>query len=259
MGVFKALHDARESRRRRRSPLYFNDGVSQADFVGLVDAAARHTPRVARANVSGMMVHLLIESNSGLSRWSAVVDFNDYGHLTGSCWISSDNSDSQIPRYFADVLSAAIEQLTAHPQTTAPNQPYASYDPDQKDARSAHAVSASPPGWYPTDAGLRYWDGVTWTHHFAPSDHATYAGMSDAAEAPSRPRGATIVLTWIVALATCGYMLPWAIAASRGTSNRNAVGVMCLVTGWTVIGWLIALVMAIFGHKGNHGLHSPAP
>ena len=54
---------------------------------------------------------------------------------------------------------------------------------------------------------------------------------------------------WIVAFLTLGYMLPWAIAATRGKSNAGAIGWINLLIGWTVIGWIVALVMACSPHQ----------
>lgn len=53
---------------------------------------------------------------------------------------------------------------------------------------------------------------------------------------------------WIIAIITVGYMLPWAIAATRGKSNSGAIGWLNLLLGWSVIGWIIALVMACGPH-----------
>lgn len=56
-------------------------------------------------------------------------------------------------------------------------------------------------------------------------------------------------LAWIIAICTLGYMLPWAIAATRGKSNAGAIGWINLLLGWSVIGWIIALVMACGSHQ----------
>jgi hypothetical protein len=56
-------------------------------------------------------------------------------------------------------------------------------------------------------------------------------------------------LAWVVAILTLGYMLPWAIAATRGKSNAAAIGLVNLLAGWTVIGWIVALVMACGAHQ----------
>lgn len=49
---------------------------------------------------------------------------------------------------------------------------------------------------------------------------------------------------WIVAVVTGLYMLPWAIAATRQRPNTVTIAWINLLLGWTVIGWIIALVMA---------------
>jgi hypothetical protein len=39
-------------------------------------------------------------------------------------------------------------------------------------------------------------------------------------------------------------MLPWAVAATRGKSNSVAVALLTALTGWTIIGWFVGLIMA---------------
>jgi len=62
-----------------------------------------------------------------------------------------------------------------------------------------------------------------------------------------RPISATISI--VLAVLTLGYMLPWMVAALRGKSNHWAVMALNLLLGWTVIGWIIALVMALTSHQ----------
>ena len=56
-------------------------------------------------------------------------------------------------------------------------------------------------------------------------------------------------IAWVVAALTIGYMLPWAIAVSRGNANAWGVFWVNLLTGWTVIGWIAGLVMAFRTHS----------
>jgi len=60
---------------------------------------------------------------------------------------------------------------------------------------------------------------------------------------------AVVVIAWVVAVLTLGYMFPWAIAASRGKSNQAAVALINLFLGWTFAGWVVALVMACQAHQ----------
>lgn len=55
---------------------------------------------------------------------------------------------------------------------------------------------------------------------------------------------AHVVIAWISAVGTLGYMLPWAIAATRNRRNVASVALIDLFLGWSLIGWVVALVMA---------------
>jgi hypothetical protein len=122
-----------------------------------------------------------------------------------------------------------------------------------------------PAGWYPAvdkPGYERWWDGVQWTaadrpmmqagtpaqHQFAVAP----AGVATAAHLPlsdQRISGAEVGLAWIFTVLTLGYMLPWAIAATRGKSNSVAVAVINFLLGWTLVGWVIALIMACTAHQ----------
>lgn len=54
----------------------------------------------------------------------------------------------------------------------------------------------------------------------------------------------TKVVAVIVAILSAGYMLPWAIAAVRDVPHW-AVFWVNLLLGWTIIGWIVALVMSL--------------
>lgn len=63
------------------------------------------------------------------------------------------------------------------------------------------------------------------------------------------PKPVQTVVGWIVTVLTGGYMLPWAIAATRGKSNTALIGWLTLLLGWTVVGWVIFLIMACGPHR----------
>ena len=69
--------------------------------------------------------------------------------------------------------------------------------------------------------------------------------MSDMRVEPAdRSWTTTKVVAVIVAIVTAGYMLPWAIAAVRDVPHW-AVFWVNLLLGWTIIGWIVALVMSL--------------
>lgn len=52
-------------------------------------------------------------------------------------------------------------------------------------------------------------------------------------------------LAWLIAVLTAGYMIPWAIAVQRSKSNTGKILLVNLVLGWTLIGFVWALVMSL--------------
>ncbi|MGH9124818.1 MAG: superinfection immunity protein [Acidimicrobiales bacterium] len=67
-------------------------------------------------------------------------------------------------------------------------------------------------------------------------------------------KGAQAVIAWILTVLTLGYFLPWAIAATRGKSNSGVIGLLNFLLGWTLIGWIVALVMACGAHDGGNNV-----
>lgn len=60
---------------------------------------------------------------------------------------------------------------------------------------------------------------------------------------------AAVAIAWVLAVLTLAYMLPWAIAATRGKANHAAIGLLNLFLGWSLIGWIVAIVMACQAHQ----------
>lgn len=75
------------------------------------------------------------------------------------------------------------------------------------------------------------------------------AACAPAMMTDQRTNGLVVLVAWVVAVFSFFYMLPWAVAASRGKSNAAAVGLVNLLVGWTFIGWLVALAMACGAHQ----------
>jgi hypothetical protein len=63
---------------------------------------------------------------------------------------------------------------------------------------------------------------------------------------PQQHRSSTahLVFAWLAAALSAGYMLPWAIGATRNRTNCAATALVNFFFGWTLVGWMIALVMA---------------
>lgn len=59
------------------------------------------------------------------------------------------------------------------------------------------------------------------------------------------PEATLTIFAWIIAVITGGYMIPWAIAATRGLPNTNSIGWINFLLGWTIIGWIWALFKSL--------------
>ena len=71
--------------------------------------------------------------------------------------------------------------------------------------------------------------------------------MTVVTDRKARPISATVAI--VVGVATLGYMLPWTVAAIRGKSNHWAIFWLTLLLGWSLVAWVVALVMALNSHN----------
>jgi len=133
-----------------------------------------------------------------------------------------------------------------------------------------HPGPGVPPGWYPgADGSQLYWDGVAWTEHVAAGTPPSLAHVTAPAPPPpppplpgGRPGYGTypvvapqaasgtassthVIVAWILTLLTGGYLLPWAIAATRRHPDVAVIAVINVLLGWTIVGWVIALLKAV--------------
>ncbi|MGL5930656.1 MAG: superinfection immunity protein [Dermatophilaceae bacterium] len=73
--------------------------------------------------------------------------------------------------------------------------------------------------------------------------------MSQQIVTDQRSRPVSTIVSWVAAIVTGGYLLPWAIAATRGKRNAWGIFWVNLLLGWTIIGWVVALVMSLNSHN----------
>jgi hypothetical protein len=70
---------------------------------------------------------------------------------------------------------------------------------------------------------------------------AVLGGISTAAAKSGEPISAALLLGAITAL----YLLPWIVAEERHVVRVGPIAVIDIFLGWTFIGWVIALAMAV--------------
>lgn len=103
------------------------------------------------------------------------------------------------------------------------------------------------PSWPPAPGVAPYQSAI---HAPAVMHQQTLAGGDSGIRSDQQPsNAAAITIAWLLAIFTLGYMLPWAIAATRGKANHGAIAALNLLLGWTFVGWIVALVMACASHQ----------
>ena len=63
--------------------------------------------------VDGPIVYGMVQSQSGISDWYFMLDFNDYGHITGTFRCTSDNEDSNIPTRLGSLIQDEINNYSS--------------------------------------------------------------------------------------------------------------------------------------------------
>jgi hypothetical protein len=69
---------------------------------------------------------------------------------------------------------------------------------------------------------------------------------------PSQPTHSTVLFFALVILFLYGYFVPTIIAYSRGAYHRLGIFIINLGLGYTGIGYLFALLWAIYDDKGRY-------
>lgn len=98
-----------EEHKRRTTPYYFDEGITEDNFKNIVLQAGRHIKRVEELTSDGLIVSGSFRSQSGLTSCDFEIDFNDYGHITGRYWISSENPESSIPKHIAQNICDLLQ------------------------------------------------------------------------------------------------------------------------------------------------------
>ncbi|MDO5399101.1 MAG: hypothetical protein Q4G33_14370 [bacterium] len=109
--IRKKSKEKQKEERRKNMRCEFVDGFSQEEFNDAALAAGKRIKRLYDLHTDGPYVYGSVRSQSGLSTWQFMIDFNDYGHVTGRYWVFSDNYDSVIPKVVAERIKSSIESI----------------------------------------------------------------------------------------------------------------------------------------------------
>lgn len=96
---------------RNETPCYFKDGISREEFEVLARKAGKRIQRVKKITIYGPLVECEVESQTGYTSWHFTIDFNNWGHVTGTYWIATENDDSIVPQRLGKILSGLVHDL----------------------------------------------------------------------------------------------------------------------------------------------------
>lgn len=97
--------------KRKSTICRFKDGLTYEDFLFITHKIAKRIKRIKTINVQGPVIYCTVESQTGYSDWDFEVDFNDWGHVTGTYWKWAENHDSNIPEHFGKMVSDEVRQF----------------------------------------------------------------------------------------------------------------------------------------------------
>ena len=100
---------------RKQMPCRFKGPFTFQVFKSLAVDTARQISRIKRISMHDAVVRVTVKSQSNLSDWEFVVDFNNWGHIDGTYWMYSENDDSSIPKHYGNILSGKVcDYLNSH-------------------------------------------------------------------------------------------------------------------------------------------------
>ena len=100
--------DSNEEVKRKNTPCIFTSTLTKEDFSEIAINVAKPIKRLT-VSAHDEFVEGTVRTTSGINTWTFTLDFNDYGKVTGNYWVRyCENSDSQIPKSYAEQLKKAI-------------------------------------------------------------------------------------------------------------------------------------------------------
>lgn len=109
-GVSKIRYNIKEETRRKSTICRFDGNISREEFYAMVKCGGKGLRRITSLYAEGTTVYGTVRSQSGISDWCFKIDFNDYGSLTGTYWLSTDNNDSFVPKIVANRIAQQINE-----------------------------------------------------------------------------------------------------------------------------------------------------
>ncbi len=116
----------------------FNDGISEREFSVIARNAASQISKITNVGTFGSLIKCSVASESTLYDWDFYLDFNNWGHIDGTYWLTSGNNDSNIPGHFGDIVASEINSILVQNGISVPN--YSIFVDSNKDLGTKKAL-----------------------------------------------------------------------------------------------------------------------
>lgn len=113
----RRIEKAKRLEEKRKSCVYhFDKGLSEEEFKNIVLSCTKKIKRIEKVEIDMLSITCTVSSQSGISQWYFILDFNDFGYLTGKCYSKFENYDSNIPERLNDLIYEKLEPFVEEPQ-----------------------------------------------------------------------------------------------------------------------------------------------
>lgn len=89
----------------------FEEGISLEEFNTIAKKVAKKIKRIKNIDIDNGNITCSVISQTGSTEWEFNVDFNDWGHISGTRWTYTENFDSSIPEHYGDSVADEIKCL----------------------------------------------------------------------------------------------------------------------------------------------------
>ena len=105
------LEKKQDEERRQTLSIQFPEFLNQEEFNRIIHEEANQIIRIKKIEINQALINFEVYSISRISTWFFTLDYNDYGILTGKVRISSENTDSSMPKNVSLRISERLNDI----------------------------------------------------------------------------------------------------------------------------------------------------
>ena len=105
------LEKKQDEELRQSLSIQFPEFLNQEEFNRIIHEESVKIIRIKEVEISQALINFEVYSNSRISTWCFTLDYNDYGILTGKVRISSENTDSSMPKNVSLRISERLNDI----------------------------------------------------------------------------------------------------------------------------------------------------